>query len=276
VQIFRRFMYLGFFDPKKRTGSIADYENPVMMKEFRTRTFGRAHWMARLVGSCLIVSLMLVFLAVVASMYVGMDYIAGVLVIFQVGLIILVTPALAAALISAEVESGGWTLLKSTPLSARRIVFGKLLSVGWTLFMILLATLPGYFVLLMIDPGWQDRVIHGLISLSLTALFALMLGAACSALIPRTAAATTAAYLILVGLCVVTLLPWLGEGTLFGRGFVESALAFNPLAASLNAVKMRAMADYDLIPSTWIFMGVATAVCALVLWIKTWRLTRPQ
>jgi ABC-type transport system involved in multi-copper enzyme maturation permease subunit len=276
VQIFRRFMYLGFFDPKKRTGSIADYENPVMMKEFRTRTFGRAHWMARIIGGCLVVSLILSFLAVVASMTVGMDYIAGVLVIFQVGLIILVTPALAAALISAEVESGGWVLLKTTPLSARRIIFGKLLSVGFTLFMILLATLPGYGILLMIDPNYTSRVIDGLISLGVTAVFALLLGAACSAIVPRTAAATTAAYLILVGLCVVTLLPWLGEGTLFGRSFVEASLAFNPLAASLNAVKMRAMADYDLIPRTWFFMGAATAVCAGVLWVKTWRLTRPQ
>jgi hypothetical protein len=131
-------------------------------------------------------------------------------------------------------------------------------------------------VLLMIDEQMFDRVVKGLISLSLTSVMALMIGAACSALIPRTAAATTAAYLVLVGLCVVTLLPWLGEGTLFGRTLVETALIFNPLAATLNAVKMQGLHQYELIPRTWIFMVVASIICALVLWIRTRQLTKPQ
>lgn len=274
TRVFRRFMFL--VDPNKRTGSIANYENPVMIKEFRTRTFGRATWMIRIVGTCLIVSLLLVLLATMGSMFVGIEFMAGVLVIFQVGLIVLVSPALSAALISAEVESGGWTLLKMTPLSARKIIMGKLLSVGWTLTLVLLATLPGYGVLWLIDPGWSERILNGLISLSLTAFMSLMLGAACSALINRTAAATTTAYMILVGLCVVTLLPWLGEGTLFGRDFVETALMFNPLAATLVAVRMTGMADYNILPHAWVFMGIATLVCAVVLWVRTIQLTKPQ
>lgn len=281
VRVFRRIMFL--VDPNKRTGMIADYENPVMMKEFRTRTFGRAHWMIRLIGTCLIVSLALSFLTTLSlggggggKQWASQEYMAGILVIFQVGLIILVTPALSSALISAEVESGGWVLLKMTPLSARRIIFGKLLSVGWTLLLILLATLPGYGVLLLIDPGWQDRVIQGIVTLSLTALLSLMIGAACSAIVPRTAAATGAAYLILVGLCVLPLLPWMGEGTLFSRNVVDKILLVDPLAASLVAVQMPGMKVYDLIPGTWYFMAGASVLGALVLWYKTVQLTRPK
>ena len=56
----------------------------------------------------------------------------------------LLTPALAAGLISSEVESGGWQLLQMTPLSARKILIGKLASVVWPLLLILVSTLPGY------------------------------------------------------------------------------------------------------------------------------------
>jgi len=272
----RRFVYLWFFDPNKRTGSIANYENPVMMKEFRTRTFGRAHWMARLIAVCLVVSLGLMFVALQGTMWISTEYMAGILVVFQMGLIILVTPALSAALISGELESGGWTLLQATPLSAGTIMRGKLLSVAWTLILLLLATLPGYAVLLMIDEGRSQRVTNGLITLSLTALFAMVVGAMCSSLFRKTAVATTASYMMLVGLCVVTLLPWLGEGTLFGREVVENVLTINPLAAALNAVRMPGMDEYHLTPANWWFLGVATAAASAVLWFRTWQLTKPQ
>lgn len=274
VRRFRRIMFL--VDPNRRTGSIADYENPVMMKEFRTRTFGRAHWMIRLIGSCLVVSLALMLASTLGTQFISPDYMGGILVVFQIGLIVLVTPALSAALISGEIESGGWTLLMVTPLSARRIITGKLLSVGWTLLMILGATLPGYGVLLEIDSGKAERVTQVLISLSLTALFALLLGAACSSLIRRTAAATTAAYLVLLSLCLVTLLPWMGQGTLFTPALVGKVLLLNPLAATLAAIRMPGMSDYGLLPGNWVFIGAASAVCAAVLWVRTWQLTRPQ
>ena len=283
----RRVVFLWFFDPHKRTGMIADYENPVMMKEFRTRTFGRAHWMVRLIGVCLIVSVGLMILTTQGSMLLGggantgqpaidLNYMGGLLVVFQMGLIILVTPALSAALISSELEGGGWVLMQVTALSPRNIVTGKLLSVLWTLSLILAATLPGYLILLEIDAGKTQSVINVLISLSLTAVFALLLGAACSACFRRTATATSWAYAILVGLTVVTLLPWLGEGTLFGHDVVEAFLLINPLAAALQEMRFPGMANYDLTPGNWIFLGIASAVCMTILWVRVRQLSKPQ
>jgi len=282
TQWLKRILYLWGFDPNRRTGSIADYENPVMMKEFRTRTFGRAHWMARLISVCLIVSIALAFLTTQGATGFGGQryegsYMGGVIVIFQMGLILLVTPALSAALISSELEGGGWVLMQMTPLRARTIVLGKLLSVGWTLTLLLLATLPGYAVLLMIDEGKTAQVQQVLIGLVLTSVFALMVGAACSSAIRTTATATTAAYILLLSLCVLTLLPWLGEGTLFGRSLVETMLIVNPLAATLAAIDMPGLMPYkSIITANWVFLGVGSAVCAAVLWVRTWQLTRPQ
>jgi hypothetical protein len=274
VRLFRRAMFL--VDPNRRKGTIADYENPVMMKEFRTRIFGRAHWMIRLIGLCVLLSMGLMLLSTMGTLWIDTAYMGGVLVVFQVGLIVLLTPALSAAVISSELESGGWVLLQMTPLTPRRIVTGKLLSVAWTLLLILLATLPGYAVLLTIDQGEATRVTNVLISLGLTALFALLIGAACSSCFRRTAPATTVAYLLLIGLCVLTLLPWLGEGMLFGRGVVEAGLMFNPLAAALSAMRMPGMAGYELIPGTWWFLGAVSALALIVLWFRTWQLTRPN
>ena len=278
TRLLRRILYL--VDPQRRTRPIAFWQNPVMVKEFRTRTFGRANWMFRLIGICLVTSLLIMIIAVAGALAMDMDmgYMGGVLVIFQIGLIVLLTPALSAAIISGEVETGGWVLLHMTPMSARRIVTGKLLSVAWTLALILGSTLPGYIIMLVIDTGEIERVINVLISLLLTAIFALSIGAACSASFKRTATATAAAYLILISLCVLTLLPWLAEGTLFGRSAVEATLIFNPLAAALSAMRMPGMAEYSnaLIPTNWYMLAAATVLCLLILWHRTRQLTKPQ
>ncbi|MDH3584824.1 MAG: ABC transporter permease, partial [Phycisphaerae bacterium] len=249
VRVFRRLMFL--VDPNRRSGHIADYENPVMMKEFRSRRFGRASWMIRIIGLCLLVSLGLMLVTLAGAVSLGLGYTGGLLVIFQMGLILLIAPALSAGLISAERESGGWTLLRMTPLSPWSVVLGKLLSVGWTLLLLLLATLPGYGIMLLIDPGESGHVTEVLITLGLTAVFAMLLGAAASSCFGRTANATAAAYLVLLGLCVLTFLPWLAEGSLFGVDLVRRILMFNPVAAALSSVRMPALANTVPAAGTW-------------------------
>ncbi|HUQ67953.1 MAG TPA: ABC transporter permease, partial [Planctomycetaceae bacterium] len=54
---FRRLMFL--VDPNRRSGAIGSFTNPVMVKEFRCRRFGRLHWLLRLVSSCAVLSLAL-------------------------------------------------------------------------------------------------------------------------------------------------------------------------------------------------------------------------
>lgn len=278
VQRFRRIMYLWFFDPQRRSKAIGDHTNPVMIKELRTRALGRGHWMMRLIGACLIVSLALMLMAArwTAAKPEQIGYLGGALVIFQMALVLLITPALSSGLIAVEVESRGWQLLQVTRLSPLSIVIGKLLSVVMTVVLLLLATIPGYAVLLVIDAGYTDRVIGVLISLVLTAAFALMLGAACSSIVKRTAVSTTLAYLLIVVLCVGTLVPWLGEGTLFGRSLVESVLMVNPVAAALSTIRMPGFADYNIAQANWRILGVAAAVFVLILWFRAWWMSRPE
>jgi ABC-type transport system involved in multi-copper enzyme maturation permease subunit len=280
AQAFRRIMYLWFFDPQRRAGLIGPMTNPVMVKEQRCRRFGRGNWMMRLIMACMIISLLLMLATAwqAGQQAEQLGKLGGVMVLLQVTLIILITPSLASGLICSEIESRSWQLLQMTPLTAGTIVRGKLLSVVVTLVLILLATLPGYAVLIAIDPAQWPVVVRVLISLALTAVMALAVSAAVSSCIPNTAAATAVAYTLLVGLCIGTLLFWLGEGSPFGHGLVETILKTNPLAGALNLIEAPGFKphQYRLVPANWYIVGGITVAALLLLITRTWQLTRPR
>lgn len=274
TRVLRRFMFL--VDPQRRKSSIGSWANPVMVKEFRCRKFGRSHWMLRLVAGCTVLSLALSILTTTGTMDWDVETIGGILVVLQVVLIVFITPSLSAGLISAERESGGWQRLIMTPLSASAILRGKLLSVIWPVLLVLLATLPGYAVMMYIDPGLSLQIQRVMICLLVAAGFTVLLSATVSSMFRRTAPATTTAYVVLFLIFAGTMLVWLGEDAPFGRPTVEAALALNPMAAALSAIKAPGFAEYDLVPANWWMMGSLSAVMLLVLVAQTWRLTRPQ
>jgi ABC-type transport system involved in multi-copper enzyme maturation permease subunit len=270
----RRLLFL--VDPQRRPSSIGPWTNPVMVKEFRSRRFGRSHWMLRLIALCAVASLALSCVAVLGVRDWGVETIASIMVLLQIALLVLLTPSLASGLISAERETGGWQLLLMTPLSAGAILRGKLLSVAWPLFLVLCATLPGYLVLIALEPERAGQVLRVLACLGLTAVFAVLLGAAVSSLFRHTATATTVAYLALLAVCAGPLLFWLGRDAPFGHRTVEAALTVNPLAAALRASNNPAFTRYDLLPANWWFLGGACLVLLALLFFRTWQLTRPR
>lgn len=271
-QTVRRFFFL--VDPQRRKQPIPRWVNPVMAKEFRTRRFGRTHWLMRLVAASAVISLLLTYAATTGTLNWGVETIGGIMVVLQVALVVIVTPSLAASLISGELESGGWDLLRMTPLSATSIVLGKLASVLWTLALVLVATLPGYLVMIWIHPPLRWQIWQVLISLAWMAVFATLLSAAVSSCCRRAAPATTLAYGLLGSICFGTLILWLGHGTTFGRRVVEAVLKTNPLAAALNIIEAPGFADYQLVPANWWWMTAMSLVCGLIVIVRTWRLTR--
>lgn len=274
VRTARRVMFI--VDPQRRSGSIGRFTNPVMVKEFRCRRFGRLHWLLRLIAACAVLSLGLTYSTVTGTVDWGVDMIGGIMVLLQVALLVLITPSLAAGLISTELESGGWPLLQMTPMSPLRIVWGKLLSVILTLAMVLCATLPGYIVMVYIEPGLTLQVQRVVICLIATAVFAMLLSAAVGSLFKRTAPATAAAYAALLAVCGAPLLVWLGRDAPFGHDTVEAALIINPIAAALSVIRLPGFRDYDLIPGNWWFLGIASVVCLLILLGQTRRISRPR
>ena len=294
-RLFRRLMFL--VDPRRRSWGIPWFVNPVMVKEFRCRKFGRMHWLIRLTAVCAILSLGLSWMTTSGTIGWDVETIGAILVVMQVALIVLVAPSLAAGLISSERESGGWDLLRMTPLRTPRILIGKLASVAWPLLLILLATLPGYIVLYAVQPAvdpnaglesnWDllstmcveavenEQLRQVLVCLLLTACFGMLLSAAVGSLFRRTATATVTSYSLLLLVYAGTMLIWLGRDFPFSHSTVEAALVANPMAAAFAAIEVGGFQKYNLLPANWWFMGIASAALLVVLVARTWRLTRP-
>ena len=270
----RRLLFL--IDPQRRAGAMSLWVNPVMVKEFRTRRFGRSHWTLRLIAFTATLSLALCCLAAADALVWGIEAIGGALVILQSVLLILFVPSLAAGLISSEREGGGWNLLRTTPLSTSTILRGKLMSVAWPLLLLLCGTLPGYVVLMTVKPELMGQVERVSACLATTAIFTVMVSATASATWRTTAAATAAAYLMIVSVCVMPLVVWLGRDAPFGHRTVESVLAISPLAAALSASEMPGFATYQLLPTNWWVIGSLNVVLLGFLWARTRQLYRPE
>jgi ABC-type transport system involved in multi-copper enzyme maturation permease subunit len=273
VKAFRGVFFL--IDPQRRKAGIR-LINPVFVKEFRTRRFGRIHWILRLVALCAVVSVALTGLTAMQSQAWGPEIIGGIMALLQILLILLLIPSTSSGLISAERESGGWTLLQMTPMSTFKIVNGKLMSSFVTIVAILAGTLPGYLVLMWIQPALSYQIGRVLISLLFAAVFAVCLSSFVSSLFRRTAPATATAYGILIGVFIGTLLIWMGRDAPFGYNVVQSALVLNPLAAALAEMEVSGFETYDLIPNSWWISGVLSVLCLVGLAIQVTRINRPS
>jgi ABC-type transport system involved in multi-copper enzyme maturation permease subunit len=272
-QWLRRFLFVA--DPQRRSKPIGDLTNPVLIKEFRTRRFGRSQWLMRMVALAAVISLTLTYFTATGTISWGVETIGALMVLLQAALIAVVTPALGSGLISAERERGNWSLLQMTPLPAHRIVAGKLMSVAWPAMLLLLATLPGYAVMMFIQPVMLPQILRVLATLVLSTSFAVLMSAAVSSLTARSAAATIASYALFAVLWGGTLILWLGRDRPFGHRLVESALTINPIATALSIIKLPGFAEYNLIPINWWLVSSACLLSIVVLTIQTWRLTRP-
>ncbi len=273
VQWLRRLFFI--VDPQRRTWLIPRWLNPVMVKEFRSRRFGRASWLLRWAALSAIAALLLTCGAATATISRGVAITGGILVGFQSALVLLLAPSLTAPLFSAERETGGWVLLQVTPVSTVRLVVGKLASVLISLSLIVAATLPSYLVLVWINHDIWIQVRLVLISLGWTMIFCVLLGATMSTYFQRTAAATVLTYIVLLLIYCGTLLIWLARDAPFGHELVESALRFNTLAAAWNVIGTPGFRVYRLIPDAWHITAGASAVLFVVLWARVRYLLRP-
>ncbi|MGB4709789.1 MAG: ABC transporter permease subunit [Fuerstiella sp.] len=270
----RRVFFL--IDPQRRKAGIPGFLNPVLAKEFRSRQFGRLHWLLRLIAGCAVMSLLLTLATTMGTVDWGVERIGGIIIVAQVALIVVLTPGMAGGMIAGEMESGGWNLLRVTPLSASKILRGKLMSVMLTLMLVLCASLPGYAIMMAIKPDLQQQVIQVLVCLVLSAVLSLLLSATVSSFFKTTAAATTVSYGLLITLFAGTLIVWANMNAPFGHYFVEQVLSLNPMAGALNAIRAEGFESFNLVPRTWWISGSACVVLLVVLQLRIRHLCQPD
>jgi ABC-type transport system involved in multi-copper enzyme maturation permease subunit len=200
------------------------WDNPVLVKEFRTRMRGaRAYWV-------LLVYVLLLTL-VVGSTYLnwyvqtstgGVSHQAAsgtgrilfqLLFSLQAGLVALITPAITAGAITIEREQQTYQMLASCGLRPRHIIWGKLTAAVAFVALLLTSSLPLVslsFLLGGVSPG---EVFGTYLSLALSAFVFGTIGILCSASIRATAAATVATYAAVILIFIVTVTFGTGMGT---------------------------------------------------------------
>ena len=157
-----------------------------------------------------------------------------------------------------------------------KILRGKLISVVLTLALLLCATLPGYAVIMLIQPNLQAQVQQVIVCLILAALLAMLISATVSSFFRSTAVATAVAYGILISLFAGTMLVWVNLEAPFGHSVVERTLQFNPLAAALSAIEADGFQNFNLIPSAWWISSILCGLLLIVLYFRVRRLSQPD
>jgi hypothetical protein len=273
--------FLFIVDPRKRKRMIRWWQNPMLMKEFRTRPMLQTQWLLRAVGICLIVSVLLMILvsvslqAFVAERAAMIPMMTTVVAGLMVVLVMLIGPSLAGGTISADRETGIWSLMRTTRMSSWQIVVGKFQSSVIPLLLFALATLPALLILLYFNVNLWQNVVRICYVIGMTILVVSTAGMFFSSIFARTATATAWTYAVVVGIGLLTLLVLLGEELLPHR-LVETIFLVNPVAAAMDAAGHPTMHKYDLWISHLKIMAIATIAMFAVTTVRVHQLRRPE
>jgi len=167
-----------------------------------------------------------------------------ILAYLEGGLIVLITPALTAGVVTTEKEQQSLEALWLTPMSSGKIILGKLLSALSVIVLIVLCALPVMaiaFIFGGVSPaqvGWSAAII-----LATAVLFG-AIGLYCSVRFRKTATAVVAAYLISLGWLLV--IPFLlstisetysGNDQSIGSTLVHAVAIILPLVIVTSIIK---------------------------------------
>jgi ABC-type transport system involved in multi-copper enzyme maturation permease subunit len=193
--------------------------NPIVAKEYRTRM---RTWRSPLAITIYIVLLGGIGWAVFSALSVSLSGIGQsppgtlgqmlftFLILFQVGLLAFITPALTAGAISGERERQTLDLLFVTPIAPFSIIWGKLLASMSFIVLLLFISVPIFSLVFLFGGIEFDQVAYAFIVTGVTAMTLGFLGVAFSTFFRRTLASTVASYaaafVLLVGSPVYGLL----------------------------------------------------------------------
>jgi ABC-2 type transport system permease protein len=206
-------------------------QNPVILKELRGRMRGRRAFV------------FLTFYVVVVSLFISAIYsgmasqssygqsspsfrqdtgkiLFGSVVVFEFLMIGFIGPALTAGAFTSERERQTFDLLRTTLLSARSLVFGKLGAACMYLLLLLLTALPVEALAFLLGGVGMEELLVASLMLVVDTVFFCALGLLCSSLNKATLAATVSSYAaILLGILGLGLIVLVFTTTLPSSSF---------------------------------------------------------
>jgi len=278
-------------DPRKRKRPIRWWQNPVLVKECRTRPILQSQWLLRAFAICLIASLVLMLVATwsvkalvgessrLIPTSVGARADTGAMISAVAGmmavLVVLIGPAVAAGAICSDRESGVWDLIRATKVSSLRIASGKFQASIIPMLLLAVAMTPSLLLVLYFQSHLLSEVLRVLQVIGMTILFVTAAGMCSSSIFPRTSLATAATYALVATVGLLTLLVLLGTRYgLFTEQSVRWIFALNPVTAALDAAGNQAMQRYDLRVQFLRITGIATVGMFLITVARVFVLRR--
>lgn len=237
-------------DPLKRRKLIGRFRNPVYVAELRSKIFGKPKFIIRALAACIITSLLLLLL--VCFQYATAlrpDTVRWAAVLFQIGIVAILAPAISSGSITDEVTSRTMLMLRMTPLSAMSVVYGKLKAAFLYVSIFLISSMPVLLSLAYLEVQenyWRIGAWCAVLVLSTVSF--ITAGLCASAWCKTTSVATAVSYCFSAFLCIVTFgaqLP--GAFTLKTR---QLLLTFNPIVAALRITSDTLFSDMP--PNLWI------------------------
>src|SRR6266498_821827 len=197
-------------------------DNPVIMKELRSRMRGRRAFIlltAYLTLISLFIAMIYIILSDVSSFAradpdfrqnVGKGIFSTV-VLLELLLVSFIGPGLTAGSISSERERQTFDLLRTSLLSARALVFGKLGSAFIYLFLLILTALPIESLAFLLGGVGLAEILISSLMLVISAIYYCALGLFFSSFMKRTLAATVSSYtVILLSILMLVVIVFLG------------------------------------------------------------------
>lgn len=238
------------FDPLRRKSPIGRFTNPVFVAELRSKIFGKPKFIIRSLAACIIVSLLL--LTLVCFQFGDIlrpDTVRWVAVLFQIGIIAILAPAISSGSITDEIASHTFLMLRMTPVSAVTVVLGKLKAAFLYVSIFLVSSLPvlGSLAYLEVQQNYWRLGAWCAILIMATLAF-ITAGLCASAFCRTTSAATAISYCFSALICIVTFAAELpGSFTMPVR---RAILTLNPIVGALRITSDSLFADLS--PDLWI------------------------
>lgn len=219
--------------------------NPILVKEIRSRMRGPRPFIT-LTGVLLLmgaVSYAIYLVSANAMAYspnplspqIGQALFIGI-ALLELIMVCAITPAVTAGSISGEEERETMEMLLATPLSAHRIVIGKLLAALSFVFLLIFAAIPMSSLVFMFGGVTIRQMVKVLVVLLVVAVHFGMGGLFLSSWLRRTGRSTVSAYLIVFGTLFGTLLLYTFVGIITSEEPPRALLALNPVSAMFSAI----------------------------------------
>ncbi len=268
----RSLMYLYFFDPLRRKKPISNFINPVFVTELRSKIMGNPRFTIWTISICSALSIILMILTssfVAPGAGGGFDGVQTASIIYQIGLVALLSPVVCSSSITTEVTSGTLLLVRMSRVGAFRFVMGKIYASLFYVLIILACSIPIIWSLWSMSN--EANISNIFISLSIvlcTAICLVTAGLCSSSFSNSTDSATAISYGFSGIICLGTMSVLLFAENL-SPTTVGNWLTMNPIIAALNKTTN---SFNDLLPNdAWsynlIFMaGLSVFFIALTSW----------